>query len=141
MSIITNRLFFFLLFFFWVEMQQPVITVAPSNPTEVLEGENITLEWRYNLSGRSFFLMRVTLEDPTKLIVQKVNNILVVPDSRVQANVTDAFSSVSFVGVVRDDDGDYQLEIQNDDFQNINIARNEIRLRVLCKYELFCIKT
>ena len=122
-------------------MQQPVITVAPSNPTEVLEGENITLEWRYNLSGRSFFLMRVTLEDPTKLIVQKVNNILVVPDSRVQANVTDAFSSVSFVGVVRDDDGDYQLEIQNDDFQNINIARNEIRLRVLCKYELFCIKT
>ena len=141
MSIITNRLFFFLLFFFLVEMQQPVITVAPSNPTEVLEGENITLEWRYNLSGRSFFLMRVTLEDPTKLIVQKVNNILVVPDSRVQANVTDAFSSVSFVGVVRDDDGDYQLEIQNDDFQNINIARNEIRLRVLCKYELFCIKT
>ena len=122
-------------------MQQPVITVAPSNPTEVLEGENITLEWRYNLSGRSFFLMRVTLEDPPKLIVQKVNNILVVPDSRVQANVTDAFSSVSFVGVVRDDDGDYQLEIQNDDFQNINIARNEIRLRVLCKYELFCIKT
>ena len=141
MSIITNRLFFFLLFFFLVEMQQPVITLAPSNPTEVLEGENITLEWRYNLSGRSFFLMRVTLEDPTKLIVQKVNNILVVPDSRVQANVTDAFSSVSFVGVVRDDDGDYQLEIQNDDFQNINIARNEIRLRVLCKYELFCIKT
>ena len=141
MSIITNRLFFFLLFFFLVEMQRPVITLAPSNPTEVLEGENITLEWRYNLSGRSFFLMRVTLEDPTKLIVQKVNNILVVPDSRVQANVTDAFSSVSFVGVVRDDDGDYQLEIQNDDFQNINIARNEIRLRVLCKYELFCIKT
>ena len=122
-------------------MQQPVITVAPSNPTEVLEGENITLEWRYNLSGRSFFLMRVTLEDPTKLIVQKVNNILVVPDSRVQTNVTDAFSSVSFVGVVRDDDGDYQLEIQNDDFQNINIARNKIRLRVLCKYELFYIKT
>ena len=122
-------------------MQQPVITVVPLNPTEVLEGENITLEWRYNLSGRSFFLMRVTLEDPTKLIVQKVNNILVVPDSRVQANVTDEFSSISFVGVVRDDDGDYQLEIQNDDFQNINIARNEIRLRVLCKYELFYIKT
>ena len=120
-------------------MQQPVITVAPSNPTEVLEGENITLEWRYNLSGRPLELMRFTRADPFKIFVQKVgNSLLTIGDSRVQANVTDAFSSISFVGVVRDDDDDdYQLEIQNDDIANNPVARNEITLRVLCKYEIF----
>ena len=137
MSIITNRLFFFLLFFCFVEMQQPVITVAPSNPTEVLEGENITLEWRHNLSGRPFVLMRLTRSDPFGVIVQKTGNSLLIGDSRVQANVTDAFSSISFVGVVRDDDDKYQLEVQNDDVLNNPIARNEISLRVLCKYEIF----
>ena len=140
MSIITNRPVFFLLFFFFfsfVEMQQPVITVAPSNPTEVLEGENITLEWRYNLGGRPLLLMRFTRTVPSRVIVQKLSNTLLIPDSRVQANVTDAFSSISFVGVVRDDDGDYQLEIQNDDVQNNPIAQNDLSLRVLCKYEIF----
>ena len=118
-------------------MQQPVITVAPSNPTEVLEGENITLEWRYNLSGRPLELMRFTREDRFKIFVQKNLIRLLIGDSRLQANVTDAFSSISFVGVVRDDDGDYQLEIQNDDIANNPVARNEITLRVLCKYEIF----
>ena len=135
MSIITNRLSFFLLSFFFVEMQQPVITAAPSNPTEVLEGENITLEWRYNLSG-PFLLARFTRTGQSGFIVQKVTNFLRIPDSRVEANVTDAFSSISFVGVVRDDDDDYQLEIQNQNPSN-NEATNEIRLRVLCKYEIF----
>ena len=118
-------------------MQQPVITVAPSNPAEVLEGENITLEWRYNLSGRSFFLMRLSRSDPFRIIVQKNGNRLLIGDSRVQANVTDAFSFISFVGVVRDDDDDYQLEIQNDDITNNPVARNEITLRVVCKYEKY----
>ena len=137
MSIITNRLSFFFPFFFFVEMQQPVITAAPSNPTEELEGENITLEWRYNLSGRPFVLMRLTRTNPFGVIVQKTGNSLLIGDRRVQADVTDAFSSISFVGVVRDDNDDYQLEIQNDDVLNNPIARNEIRLRVLCKYEIF----
>lgn len=98
MSIITNRLVFFLLFFFsFVEMQQPVITVAPSNSTEVLEGENVTLEWRYNLGGRPLLLMRFTRTVPSRVIVQKLSNTLLIPDSRVQANVTEAFSFVHFV--------------------------------------------
>ena len=116
-------------------MQQTAITVAPSNRTEVLEGENITLEWRYNLSRRPLLLMRFT-QLPSRLIVQKLGNTILIPDSRVQANVTDAFSSISFVGVVRDDEDDYQLEIQNQNPSN-NEATNEIRLRVLCKYEIF----
>ena len=118
-------------------MQQPVITVAPSNPTEVLEGENITLEWRYNLGGLPLILMRLVRTDPFGVIVQKTGNSLLIGDSRLQANVTDAFSSISFVGVARDDDDDYQLEIQNDDIANNPVARNEITLRVLCKYEIF----
>ena len=134
MSRITNRLSFFLLFFF-VEMQQPVITAAPSNSTEVLEGENITLVWRYNLSG-PLLLVRFTRTGLSGFIVQKVGNLLLIPDSRVEANVTDAVSSISFVGVVRDDDDDYLLEIQNQNPSN-NQATNEIRLRVLCKYEIF----
>ena len=127
--------FFFLRFF--VEMQQPVITVAPSNPTEVLEGENITLEWRYNLGGLPLILMRLVRTDPFGVIVQKTGNSLLIGDSRLQANVTDAFSSISFVGVARDDDDDYQLEIQNDDIANNPVARNEITLRVLGKYEKY----
>ena len=117
-------------------MQQPVITEAPSNPTEVLEGENITLEWRYNLGGRPLLLMRLTRTNPFGVIVQKTGNRLLIGDRRVQANVTDAFSSISFVGVVRDDDGDYQLEIQNDDVLNNPTARNDFSLRVLCKYKI-----
>ena len=116
-------------------MQQPVITAAPSNPTEVLEGENITLEWRYNLSGPLLFV-RFTRTGLNGFIIQKVGNLLLISDSRVEANVTDAFSSISFVGVVRDDDGDYQLEIQNQNPSN-NLATNDLSLRVLCKYEIF----
>ena len=81
--------------------------------------------------------MRLTRTDPFRIFVQKSGNGLLIGDSRLQANVTDAFSSISFVGVVRDDDGDYQLEIQNDDIANNPVARNEITLRVLCKYEIF----
>ena len=121
--------------FFFVEMQQPVITAAPSNPTDVSEGENITLEWRYNLSG-PLLLMRFTRTGLDGFIVQKVGNLLLISDSRVEANVTEAFSSISFVGVVRDDDDDYQLEIQNQDPSN-NVATNDLSLRVLCKYEIF----
>ena len=82
-------------------------------------------------------LMRLLRTDPFGVVVQKTGNSLLIGDSRVQANVTDAFSSILFVGVVRDDDGDYQLEIQNDDVLNNPIARNEITLRVLCKYEKY----
>ena len=81
--------------------------------------------------------MRLIRTDQFKVFVQKIGNRLLIGDSRLQANVTDAFSSISFVGVVRDDDGDYQLEIQNDDVQNNPIAQNDLSLRVLCKYEIF----
>ena len=111
--------------------------MTPSNPTEVLEGENITLEWRYNLSRRPLLLMRFTRAVSGRVIVQELGNNLLIADSRVQANVTDVFSSISFVGVVRGDDGGYQLEIQNDDIQNNPIAQNDFSLRVLCKYKLF----
>ena len=125
--------------FFFVEMQQPVITAAPSNPTEVLEGGNVTLYWRYNLSGRPLLLMRFTRTGLSGTIVQKLGDTLRIRSSlqsRVQANVTDAFSSISFVGVARDDDDNYKLEVQNDDKNNPE-ASNEIRLRVLGKYEIF----
>ena len=121
-------------------MQQPVITVAPSNPTEVLEGDNITLEWSYNLSGRPLELMRLARTGLSGFIVQKLGNNLRIRStfiSRVQANVTETFSSILFVGVVRDDDGDYHLELQNDDESSPFIASNETKLRVLCKYKIF----
>ena len=130
---VTYRLFFLLSVL--VEMQQPVITAAPSNPTEVLEDENITLEWRYNLSGRPLLLMRLTRLDQSGFIIQKLGSNLRIRStlqSQVQANVTDTFSSISFFGVVRDDDGNYRLEIQTDDEINPEAA-NVIRLRVLCK--------
>lgn len=125
-------------FFFFVEMQQPVIT-APSNLIDVLQGGNVTLDWRYNLSGRPLLLMRLTRTGLSGTIVQKLGDTLRIRSSlqsRVQANVTDAFSSISFVEVVRDDDDTYKLEVQNDDEINPE-ASNEIRLRVLGKYEIF----
>ena len=133
---VTYRLFFLLSVL--VEMQQPVVTEAPSNPTDVFEGENTTLEWRYNLSGRPLELMRLTRLDQSGFIVQKLSSLRIrsTLQSRVQANVTDTFSSISFFGVVRDDEGIYRLEIQSDDEINPEAA-NEIGLRVLCKYEVF----
>ena len=119
-------------------MQQPVVTEAPSNPTEVFESDNTTLEWRYNLSGRPLELMRLTRLDQSGFIVQKLSSLRIrsTLQSRVQANVTDTFSSISFVGVVEDDEGIYRLEIQNDDEINPE-ASNEIMLRVLSEYEIF----
>ena len=133
---VTYRLFFLLSVL--VEMQQPVVTEAPSNPTDVFEGKNTTLEWRYNLSGRPLELMRLTRLDQSGFIVQKLSSLRIrsTLQSRVQANVTDTFSSISFFGVVRDDEGIYRLEIQSDDEINPEAA-NEIGLRVLCKYEVF----
>ena len=42
-----------------VEGLQPAITSEPSNPSTVVEGQNLTLQWSYNLDSQSIIIIRI----------------------------------------------------------------------------------
>ena len=118
-------------------MQSPTFITVPSNPTSVLEGENITLEWRYNLRGvfRSVdfthpdvpFIADKFRSDPIRIRTEY--------QGRITVNVTDTFTSITFLSVNRGDSRTYRFVVQNQN-QDDPAALNQTILEVKCKWEL-----
>ena len=82
-----------------------------------VEGESLTLTWTYNLNGYSFELMQFTSQGlGISYIVRKLltqdPNIDVSYTGRITANVTDTFSSITFLVVNRTDSRTYTFDIQ-----------------------------
>ena len=123
--------------FSFIEMQSPTFITAPSNPTSVVEGDSITLEWRYNLSGvfRSVefrhpdvpFIADKFRSDPIRIRTEY--------QGRITVNVTDTFTSITFLSVNRGDSRTYRFVVQNQN-QDDPAALNQIILEVKCKCEL-----
>ena len=85
----------------FLAMQTPVITLEPQSPMKVVEGQSVILNWTYNLNGDQLLIsFGVIGESP---VASKVSNLeTVISDEyfgRVRANLTDSFSSITFLAV------------------------------------------
>lgn len=120
---------------------QPNFTAVPSNPFNVLEGNNISLEWSYDLAGES--LDRVELKDVTSrpsirilevnTLGQTPNRLLVDYVGRLQVNVTANHTSITIFGADRTvDRRDFEFEVVPD---RSTVVPNLVEVFVQCKYK------
>ena len=120
---------------------QPTFTAVPPNPFTVLEGNNISLEWSYDLAGESFD--RVEFVDVTSspsVRILEVNTVGQTPrrllDSyvgRLLVNVTATYTSITIFGANRTVDSKvYEFEVVSD-FSTV--APSSVRISVQCKYK------
>ena len=120
----------------WVlETQGPTIIIKPNETIEILEGGTVTLEWTYNLNGSPLLLARLILkENRITNIVDRITSgsTTVRPpyNGRVEANITDTFTTVTFLKLNRTDDAVYLFEVNN--FNN-DVASSTVDLQVQCK--------
>lgn len=120
---------------------QPAFTAVPPNPFTVLESDNITLEWYYDLAGESF--VRVEFVDVTSspaIRILEVNTVGQPPKrlnenyiGRVQVNVTATHTSITIFGANRTvDSKEYEFEVVP---QSSNVVPSLVRISVQCKYK------
>lgn len=120
---------------------QPAFTAVPPNPFTVLESDNITLEWYYDLAGESFD--RVEFIDVTSsptIRILEVNTIGQTPNrllddytGRIQVNVTATHTFITIFGANRTvDSKDYEFEVVPE-FSRSNSS--SVTVSVQCKYK------
>ena len=115
----------------------PTFTENPPDPFNVLEGNNITLVWQYNLDG---LFDDVTLEfigtTATLTIVDKhdINLNATVPESvfqgRIQENINATRAEITILALNRTESGEYEITLINSGRQR---ARNRVTVQVQCK--------
>jgi len=136
--------------FGFVELQT-VFTAVPSNPFTVLEGDNISLEWGYDL-GVSGSFQRIEFEKISPLstdLILEVNSVGQYPvdktpahfdnsyTGRLQANVTATQTSITILGANRTvDSKNYQFKLVGD-----NRISSSLTISVQCKYKSLSVFT
>ena len=124
--------------FSFVELQ-PTFTAEPSDPFTVLEGDNITLEWNYDLGGRPF--RRIDFLEVTSsplVVILEMDTVGQTPAlldndyiGRLQVNVTTTQTSITILGANRTvDSKDYQLNINQ---LGSSIVASTVRISVQCE--------
>ena len=116
---------------------QPKFTANPPDPFYVLEDNNITLVWQYNLSG-SFHevLLRFIGSTATLTFVDKfdLNSDAKVKGSiyqgRIQENINTTQAEVTIFALKRSESGAYEIELVNGDRDR---ASNRVTVQVQCK--------
>ena len=115
----------------------PTFTATPENPSNVLEGNNITLVWQYNLTG-SFgdVLLQFLDSSPSLTIVDKydINVDAAIPESvyqgRIQENINATRAEVTIFALQRSESGEYEIDVVNSKRQRI---KNRMTVQVQCK--------
>ena len=131
----------------FVELQPPEFTAEPPKPITVVEGNNLSLEWRYDL-GVGGSIRRIdfheTSSSPSVLIlevssvghypVNQTPDVLVDSyNGRLQANVTETQTSITILGANRTvDSKEYQLDVNPVGSSRISSA---VTVLVQCKYK------
>ena len=112
--------------FLFVE-SRPSFTATPPNPFYVLEGNNITFVWQYNLSGTfDRVLFRFVSSSPSRAIVVKrdINLDAWVPHSfyqgRLQENINATRSDITIFALQRSESGEYEIEVTDSNFDPAN---------------------
>ena len=120
---------------------QVTFTSQPSSPSEVNEGENLTLQWNYNLDGGSsfgFVIPNVTdgvLGAPSVVSRQAGGIAIVQPghENQFLAAISDTQANLTILEVPRSETGSkYLLRIiRTTDFNPF--PSDVVEIKVLCK--------
>ena len=118
---------------------QPVFILQPSNPSSVVEGRNLVLQWIYNVGGNSILGARfsnVTGSTRINIAVKSGNNNASVEagyENQFRATISDTHATLMILAVPRTlDEEKYELTIIFDDFSSLQ--SDEVKISVLCKY-------
>ena len=102
-----------------------------------MEGRSVTLEWTFDLHGVRLLLAEIFFEDDqgkTKLIDKVTGSSSRIDPAfsgRITGNITDSFSSITFLEVDRNDSKTYEFDVR--DFNNRAAPPSRVKLEVLCK--------
>jgi len=102
-----------------------------------VEGQSVTLEWTFDLHGVRFLYGEIFFEDDqgkTRLIDKVTDSSPEIDPAfsgRITGNITDSFSSVTFLEVNRNDSKTYEFDVR--DFNNRATPPSRVKLEVLCK--------
>ena len=86
----------------FLAMQTPVITLEPQSPLIVVESQSVSLNWTYNLNGDQLLTSFGVIGESPFARKVPANPETVISDEysgRVRANLTDSFSSITFLAV------------------------------------------
>ena len=118
---------------------QPLFNLQPLNPSSVVEGQNLNLQWNYNIGGKSILGARfrnVTGSTPINVAVRSGNNNASVEagyENQFRATISDTDATLTILAVPRMlDEEKYQLAIVFNDFSDL--ISTEVKISVLCKY-------
>ena len=122
--------------FFFVELA-PTFTASPPDPFYVLEGNNITLMWHYNLDG-SFddVVFQFIGSTSTLTIVDKhdINRDAAVPESvyqgRILENINATQAEITIFALQRSESGEYEIELVNSNRLRVS---DRVTVQVQCK--------
>ena len=118
---------------------QPVFNSQPLNPSSVLEGQNLNLQWSYNVGGKSilgFRISNVTGGTEVNVASRSGNNNASVEagyENQFRATISDTDATLTILAVPRTlDEEKYELAIVFGDFSSLQ--SDEVKISVLCKY-------
>ena len=135
-------LFFHFVLFCFVELQSAaVFTAEPPDPFTVLEGNNISLEWSYDLGGGSFRRIEfIEITSSPTILILEVDTVGQTPVflnidyiGRVQVNVTATRTSITILGANKTvDSKDYEFIIVQVGSPSVV---STVTISVQCKYK------
>ena len=122
--------------FFFVELA-PTFAASPPDPFHVVEGNNITLMWHYNLDG-SFddVVFQFIGSTSTLTIVDKhdINRDAAVPESvyqgRILENINATQAEITIFALQRSESGEYEIELVNSNRLRVS---DRVTVQVQCK--------
>ena len=123
--------------FRFVELR-PSFTENPPDPLYVLEGNNITFVWQYNLDGtfqNAFFRFINSSDTLTIVYKHDINLDAALPESvyegRIQENINTTRAEITIFALQRSESAIYEIELFNNKFKS---ASDRVTVQVQCKY-------
>ena len=109
----------------------------PKNPFLAVEGDNVTLEWRYSF-GKGNSLSQMLFEKEWQ-IVDKYSPFLppwIKPSYRghILVNITNDYTSIILLGAKRTDEGSYKLTLVSS--KDRERTESNLEISILCKYKV-----
>ena len=114
----------------------PRFTATPPDPFNVLEGNNITFVWKYNVSGTfDRVIFRFISSSPARTIVTKPDldrDAVVSSDyrGRIQENINAIRAEITIFALHRSESGEYEIISTN---SNFDTTSDSVTVQVQCK--------
>ena len=114
-----------------------MFTKKPTKQFPAVEGANVTLEWRYTFTEEETFRQAVFAKGNVPIVEKLASDsapLIQSPYSgRLHVNITNGYTSITFLGVNRLDKRSYRLEVST--YPYGQRSSSEVEISVLCKYK------